>query len=95
MPDAASSQSLSAGNVCQLPLYRATDHNNRLAKVMRQRVKAKAPKWVEAVADIRLPTAQQAAANRARYSYGKKAVTGNDVGGIIRQSPAAEEIILF
>jgi hypothetical protein len=39
-----------------------------LAHVIRQRVKAKAPKWAEAGAEIKLPMAQQHAAVSAIHS---------------------------
>jgi hypothetical protein len=40
---------------------------------MRQRVKAKVPKWLAGVADITLVKAQQTAAPRASRSYGENA----------------------
>jgi hypothetical protein len=43
-------------------------HNSKLAQVMRQRVKAKAPKCADAGAEIKLPMAQQHAAVSAIHS---------------------------
>ena len=57
-------------SVTQPPLTAAISHNMIAAHNIRQRVKAKAPKWLEAVADNKLPTAQHTAANKAKYSKG-------------------------
>ncbi len=55
-------------NVRQPPLTASTAHSIKATIDMRQRVKAKAPKWRAGMTEVTLPTAQQPAAPRANKS---------------------------
>jgi len=50
------------------PVNSANAHNKVSAKNKRQRVKAKAPIWLEAAAENKLPTAHDKAASAAKSS---------------------------
>jgi hypothetical protein len=70
-PDKANQATLGPSKLRHSPVYKATAHSKIRAKNNRQRVKEKAPNWLAAVAENKLPKAQHKAAKAARYSAGK------------------------
>jgi hypothetical protein len=70
-PDKANHATLGPSKLRHSPVYKATAHSKTRAKNKRQRVKEKAPNWLAAVAENKLPKAQHKAAKAAKYSAGK------------------------
>jgi hypothetical protein len=70
-PDKANQATLGPSKLRHSPVYKAKAHSNVSAKNKRQRVKEKAPNWLAAVAENKLPKAQHKAAKAAKYSAGK------------------------